>query len=236
MSKQAYEDLSSELEYQYSVRIEELKKYENFFELNNKDDDFREIYNKMLIVMLYSYFEGFCRKAFLIYVDYINNTHEKVNVLKEQLVAATLYTEFQKMENSNYKPLAGAREIKEDGKLQKFARRVEFVSEYVSHMNKLVEIPEEIASTEANLRASVLKKIMYNLALDYEMVSPIQSDIDYVVNYRNTIAHGDRTRGIEQSQYNTYRDKIIMLMKKIKENILMSFKERRYLRIIPESV
>ena len=84
------EEIRLEIEREYTKRFNDLNKYENFLTVSDASEDFQSLYRKMLIVMLYAYYEGFCKKALEIYVEYINSTRERVKNLKAEIASATL--------------------------------------------------------------------------------------------------------------------------------------------------
>lgn len=225
------EALRAELELEYSTRLSELVEYENFLAANSQNQTFDENYRKMLVIMLYSYFEGFCKRALLIYVDYLNRTNELVSRIKYGLAAITIEKHFLNLANPNYKPvILGERTIKEDGVLQIHGRRREFISEYIGIIEKTLCIPDSIVDTESNLRSHVLKKLLFKLEIDFTIVDDFQTDVNEVVNKRNAIAHGDRTRGFTLQEYNKYREKVINLMTILKTTIYDSYYHKKYLK------
>ena len=225
------ENLLGELEIEYSNRISELVQYENFMATHCQDETFNEIYRKMLIIMLYSYFEGFCKQSLLIYIDYLNRTNELVSRIKNGLAAVTIEKYFVNLAKTNYKPVdLGERALKEDGLLQMYGRRREFFSEYVNIIGQTLCIPDAVVDTESNLRASVLKKLLYKLEIDFTIVDDFQTDINEVVNKRNALAHGDRIRGVTASEYTRYRDRVVNLMGILKLTVYENFYHKKYLK------
>ncbi|MBU7008723.1 MAE_28990/MAE_18760 family HEPN-like nuclease [Phosphitispora fastidiosa] len=225
------ENILEELEIEYSNRISELVEYENFMATYSQNEVFNENYRKMLTIMLYSYFEGFCKQSLLIYVDYLNRTNELVSRIKHGLAAATIEKSFVNLANSNHKPVdLGERALKEDGILQLYGRRREFFSEYVDIVGKTLCIPDGVVDTESNLKSSVLKKLLYKLEIDFSIVDDFQTDINEVVNKRNALAHGDRTRGVTLNEYIKYRENVINLMGLLKSTIYENFYYKKYLK------
>ena len=224
-----YDSLSEELEFEYRKRIDELNDYEKFLLLHDTpESDFANSYRKMLLVMLYAYFEGFCKKSFLIYIDYINQTKEPISHLQPNLAAFTMNNEFKLLNNSNHKPIRLDSEDLDDNKLQLLGRRTEFVSKYVKQMNMSVDISEGLVDTESNLKSYVLKKLMYCLALDYEKVSSQKRIINGLVDKRNAIAHGDMARAISKAEYEKYKMNILSIMNMVRNEILAGYKNKLY--------
>lgn len=225
---QKFED---EIEYEYSIRLEELSKYENYIELATDDENEKDIYRKMLVVMIYSYFEGFCKKALLIYIDYINKLHLSTSEVTLGLAASSLEQEFNLLEKTNHNPIGLKGDlIDNDSKLHKYSRRKEFMSNYDKCFSKQVHISDATIDTESNLKSYVLKSLLYKLDIDYTTVDPYQNTINELLGKRNSIAHGDIVRGIDTLKYNDYKSKTINLMDGIKSIIINSYKDKSFLK------
>lgn len=222
--------LNDDIEYEYSTRIEELQFFENCLELSQICEDDKSNTRKMLIVMAYAYFEGFCKHALLIYADYINRQHLLVNQVKPSIAATSAQHDFNLLENQGHKPIdiRGTR-IKDDSKLFKLSRRADFISKYRSIMELQVNIDDKTLDTESNLKSSVLKGLLFKLDLDYTIVDSFQSKLNSLIGKRNGIAHGEITRGITKDDYKSYRQNLIDLMDILKSTISTSFQNKEYL-------
>lgn len=224
--------LQQEIENEYSVRLSELIKMENFHKLNdNGNEDFAGLYRKSLIIILYSHFEGFCKKVLLIYVDYINRIDLLTENVKDGLAASNMLLEFNRLVDGNYKPIVlGEKALKEDGKLQNYGRRKEFMNSYRNVMSKKLKISEEIVDTESNLKSHVLKKLLFQLDMDFTIVDSCQKDLNELVYKRNAYAHGDLVRMPSIDEYSNFRNKILKLMEDIKFIICDNFINQKYLK------
>lgn len=221
----------NEVEYEYSSRIEELQKCENCIELASNNEDEKIIYRKMLVLMVYSYFEGFCKKSLMIYADYINKLDLSTSEVTLGLAATSLGKEFDLLENTSRHPL----ELKgvlidKDSMLHKYSRRIEFLGNYEHHFSKKVKIPDTTVNTESNLKSYVLKSILYKLDIDYTTVDPFQNTINMLLGKRNSIAHGDRVRGVDALKYDDYRSQTLKLMGEIKSIVINSFRNKAFLK------
>ena len=68
-------------------------------------------------------------------------------------------------------------------------------------LSQTLIIEDEAIDTESNLWYVVLQKNLYRLGLPICMFEQYKSDINNLVNRRNTIAHGSRTDGVTESEY-----------------------------------
>jgi len=231
MSSRVGERLLEELERELTWRTVEFVQIENVLNEKREDEDFCGTYRKMLIIMLYSYFEGYCKSAFSIYVEYLNNLHLPVREVTDGLACCSLSKEFNKLFDGNYKPIdLGDRSIKDDSVLQTYGRRKEFISRYIPHFTKIVAIPDDVVDMESNLKSHVLKKILCRLDMDFRFVEEYQKEINDLVNLRNAFAHGQRQRIPDENEYNRYKTKAFDLMKKVKEVTYEHFYNERYLK------
>ena len=225
------EGIREEIEREYTNRFNELNRYENFLAASTATDEFQSSYRKMLIVMLYAYYEGFCKKALEIYAEYINSSHECVKNLKVEIASSTLRDEFKKLEDSNYLPLQIKGDaLKNDNKLQRFGRRSEFFAAYEQHMHKTVNLPDDIINTESNLKPHILKSLLYRLALDYTIVDSGQATINKLIGLRNSIAHGDISRSIMKEEYDDFKKAVFLVMESLKREIIENYRNKGYLK------
>jgi len=228
--------LSDELDDAYSDRIEEIRKLENFASLRQTepeiDNDALGVFRKSLIMLLYAHFEGYCKFALQCYVIYINKKRIPVRKLKQGLIASCLEGAFVKLANSQYNPVNIANQLREDRVLQSLGRRREFLIEYDAITpNAVVEINGDLCiDTESNLWSHTLKKLMFKLELEYNLVAEYQGDVNRLLNQRNAYAHGGRDRPPTENEYEEYKNTVFTLMRHLREEIQRSFAQRAYLQ------
>ena len=146
------EQLSIELEQEFLSRTEEILKIEDLFEINhrNDEDNISGIARKALVLLLYAHFEGYCKQVFQHYILYINKKQIPLGELKLGLVAANLNSEFQKLFDTNHKPV-NIKSFSSDGAIQQFGRKREFLISHDGYVSRIADISEEFINTEANL-------------------------------------------------------------------------------------
>ena len=214
--------LTDEIEIEYLHRLDELAKIENSLRLTGpeSDEDLQGLLRNAMVLMLYAYFEGFCKKIFEIYVIYLNRKKEKVECVKSPLAAASIAKEFDLLEDSRHAPEGYGIDYNENGRLMRYARRIEFTEQFRKLMEKTVSIPESILNTESNLRPEVLNRILFNLALDYKVEDQERGYLNKLVNYRNNIAHGTFARPISIEEFNNCKKTTLLLMERIKNEVI----------------
>lgn len=228
-----YDNLSLELEQEYSNRIDEIMKMENFVEYNKEttNEEVLGIIRKSMILVLYSHFEGYCKQVLQYYVVYLNKEKVSACNVKFGLMAANMYKEFRRLSDGNHKPVDLHHLLKEDAILQQYGRRREFIGHFDTIMAKEINISEDFVDTESNLRPHVLKKLLFQLELDYSIVDAHQNDINRLVNVRNCFAHGDRITYPTEKEYNEYKQAVVGLMEKLKTEIEQAYYNRAYLKV-----
>ena len=89
------------------------------------------------------------------------------------------------------------------------AREQLFVEDFENITAQLVEIPDNVVDTESNLRAVVLKKILFQLGLNYSSVDPHSNTIERLLGVRNAIAHGDAIKVPKDEEAREYLGPVI---------------------------
>jgi len=226
--------LSDELDDAYAVKVEEIQKLENFASLHQSDRNTDEIalgiFRKAQIMLLYAHFEGFCKFVLQCYVIYINKECVSIQDLKHGLLASCLEGAFNKLTDSQHKPVKIKAELKDDKVLQVLGRRREFLCAYNDTVKDIASINEDLCvDTESNLWAHTLKKLMYKLELTYDIVAEFQGDVNSLLHLRNAYAHGGRDKPPTEQEYTDYKKTVFMLMKRLRDEIQSSFSNRAYL-------
>jgi hypothetical protein len=225
--------LSEDLENDFKWRIEEINILKNNLLKNSntpesiQHDDY---VRKIFIVFLYAHFEGFTKNSFFLYKEAINSLCLLCKQVNHTIAASSFYSYFRKLEEPR-KLDKLKKAFPSDTKLHKLYRRQEFFSDIEDIWNQKINIPDEVIDTESNLRPDVLKKILYSFGFNLEWIDESKSKIiNDLVNYRNSITHGNRKKGFESNEYNIIEESIIDIMKKIKSLIIINISNQEYLK------
>src|SRR5437868_3879478 len=93
------------------------------------------------------------------------------------------------------------------------------------------EIPVDVVvDTEANLKPSIIRKILYRLGLPYDAFNEHEGKIHKLLNFRNTIAHGAGKDGIDEKTYQEIQSATIEIMSALIKIITSALRETKYLR------
>lgn len=221
-------DIASQLEEELTWRTNELRFFRNILsEISDEAEKSR--YRKAMVVMLYSHFEGYCKTAFLIYVNSINQTCTPRYELNDFLSAASFSDVFRTYSDGDKKHEYFKSILPDDAKLHLFARQVEFISNINKLLDRAVAIPESIVDLESNLKPDVLRKMLYRLGFNHSVFGKDEWKINRLIKDRNDVAHGAKKEGFSEDEYKILEGMVFEITSKIKQLILESLEEKRYL-------
>ena len=211
-------DFRSQLEFERTWRLDELRLLENQIDGVGGEEEQRR-YRKMLVVMLYSHFEGYCKIALLVYANAINKAGFRCHDVNDAIAAATLTRLFNATTSGNKHAFFG-KHLPDDSALHTLARRIEFLSSIPRALSEPVLIDDDLVNTGSNLKAVVLKKNFFQLGLDHEMIEPHRVDLDRLVDERNQLAHGTRRDGPDAAEYARLQTNTLKLMEAVSSALL----------------
>jgi RiboL-PSP-HEPN len=222
------DDILAELEIEQTWRYDEVRFFQN--QSTNAPENRQDQFRRILILLLYAHFEGFCKFAFTLYVNNVNAAHIKCEQANYAIAAASLSDLFNALQDSDKKCNVFRRTLPDETKLHRFARHKDFIEQSSEFDNKIVNISETLVDTESNLKPVVLQKILYRLGFPHDQLKNIDGEINQLLEYRNKIAHGESTSGISSEKYLDLRRASFKIMDEVKRLVVEALKERYYLR------
>lgn len=200
------DELRAALEAELAWRQEELAFFKN--QLNEIAEGNKDKYRKSLVLILYSHMEGYIKICLQTYVQYINAQGLKRKDVNTGLMAAGMYKEFAAYENLDRKCEVFRRKLPNDARLHRLYRRVDFMEKVEDFKEKELNIDDQIIDTGSNLWYIVLQKNLYKVGLPIDLFDDCQSDIDALVNRRNSIAHGNFRSGVTAEEFSNWETKV----------------------------
>ena len=193
--------------------LEALKKI-GVIALNGYPEREKQQYYRMCIPYIYAHWEGFVVESFKLLITYLNNEQlDKKSVINE------LYTfSLQKV----LKPLAGK---------QSFEQSYQFVEKFVKDFDRELYIDPSLLTANSNLNYKQMTIILSKFGMN-NCVEKYKSDINQLVNERNSIAHGENGIIIEKSHVS---NKITMLQE-ILDLIILEFENYLSKKVYLKSV
>ena len=200
------DELRAALEVELAWRQEELAFFKNL--LNEIPEEDKNKYRKSLVLILYSHMEGYIKICLQTYIQYINSQRLNRKDVKTGLLVASMHKEFMAYENLDRKCEIFRKKLPEDARLHRFYRRVDFMEKVEEFREQVLNIDDQIIDTESNLWYIVLQKNLYKIGLPVDLFDDYQSDIDALVNRRNSIAHGNFRAGVTAQEFSTWEVKV----------------------------
>lgn len=147
-------------------------------------------YYRMCIPYIYAHWEGFVVESFKELITYLNNEH-----LDKKAVINELYT--FSLQNV-LKPLAGK---------QSFEQSSQFVEKFVNDFEKELYIDPSLLTANSNLNYKQMAIILNKFGMR-DCLRKYKSEINQLVNERNSIAHGENGIIVEKDHVSS---KIVIL-------------------------
>lgn len=216
------------LELDITWRTDELRFFKNQL-TNIADEEKKSIYRKSLVLILYAHFEGFSKIALGSYVQYINELELEISDVNSFLKAAALNKEFESYDKLEKKSQVFKKELPDDKIVHRACRRIEFVELFDDFLTKKCKIPDEVVDTDSNLKYTVLKKNLYQIGINIDSLGEYEQYISKILSRRNAIAHGAKTHGLNNVDYEILERKHLELLDAIKNTVYNYAKEQKFL-------
>lgn len=216
----------TQLEMEWSWRLDELNLLGNAS--SGMDSGRREIFNRSRVVILYAHLEGFVKFAFIAYIDFINSVSLVRNEASSAIAAATLCEIFQQLRNPTENTPLFKQGLPKDSKLNIFAREIHFVEQLADFWDQAVGIPISLVETESNLKPAVVRKLLFRVGLPHDLLGGIESDLDRLLQYRNSIAHGSRRRGVSDKDFDALEKATFSLTQTIMSELTAAVQNRAF--------
>ena len=223
------DELRAALEAELAWRQEELAFFKN--QLNNiSDENDQRRYRKSLVLILYSHMEGYIKIALQAYIQYINSQQILRKDAISGLMVSGMHKEFLAYENLDRKCAIFRRELPEDTSLHRFFRRVDFMEQLDTFRDTTLVVEDSVVDTESNLWYIVLQKNLYKIGLPIDMFEQYRSEIDALVNRRNSIAHGNARAGVDQQEFLNWETKVSLVLSDVTRLLYDYANHQRYLQ------
>ena len=210
------DELRAALETELAWRQEELAFFKN--QLNEVEESNKNKYRKSLVLILYSHMEGYIKIGLQTYIQYINSQGLNRRDVNTGLMVASMHKEFIAYENMERKSEFFRKALPDDTRLHRLYRRVDFMEKMENFKEQELVIDDQIIDTESNLWYIVLQKNLYKIGLPVDLFDDYRSDIDALVNRRNSIAHGNFKSGVTDIEFSNWERKVSEILEGITVN------------------
>jgi RiboL-PSP-HEPN len=177
-------------------------------------DKQREIALKFAIPNIYSTWEGYVKAVIRIYINELNGLNLQNNELHNKLLAHSIDMKYPQL-------TTGVRNT--------FIDKCDFIDELYNFIDKPVSLAAKLP-TESNINWKVINNILERFNLQLLPESPYQSQLNYLLDIRNSVAHGDTNRPITQLMIDANANNVVNLMDKVMFSLLEGCKLQSYKR------
>ena len=207
-------DLYNHLEEDLGWRIKELSLLKNTIPNTPNRAPLQDALIRAGLTMLYAHWEGFVKCAAENYLNYVSLKRLRHDQLESCFVALCLKKKINEMDNTN-----------------RFDRQTAAVDFMLEQLNERAYIPYEgIIQTKSNLSFFVFRDICTVIGIDYKKYQLKETLIDReLLQFRNSIAHG-KYLSMNFNEYLEIYDKIIEMMRDIKDDILNAAATEKFKR------
>ena len=221
------DELRAALETELAWRQEELAFFKN--QLNEVEESNKNKYRKSLVLILYSHMEGYIKIGLQTYIQYINSQGLNRRDVNTGLMVASMHKEFIAYENMERKSEFFRKALPDDTRLHRLYRRVDFMEKMENFKEQELVIDDQIIDTESNLWYIVLQKNLYKIGLPVDLFDDYRSDIDALVNRRNSIVHGNFKSGVTDTEFSNWERKVSEILEGITRLLYDYARNKRYL-------
>ncbi|MBO2010900.1 MAE_28990/MAE_18760 family HEPN-like nuclease [Hymenobacter negativus] len=223
-------DFIAEIEADYAWREDEIRFHHNLIEGLSEQDANK--LRRTAILTMYAHFEGYAKFCFEHFVNMINALLVNCGNAKFELAASTLYHVFEDLNRAESKSKIFKNTLPNDKRLNRLSRQAELLERIAVIDSLIVKLPDDIVDTESNLKPVVLRKLLFEVGLDYSKFDHLENKISRLLNVRNDIAHGGPKfkNGIFLSDYNLLRKMASEVMTEVKNSLVLAIKNSEYLR------
>lgn len=194
-------ELKDLLDKDFAWRVQELTYVRN--QVKTSEGKALPVSIRSAILLLYAHWEGFIKNAGTYYVNYVKNQKLPYKNLITCFVALSAKQKISIFENTNKATIHN--------------QFVEFLKSCDDEIARIEDL--NVIKTGSNLNSLILKELLATIGVDFSPFELKSNLIDeQLLNYRNTIAHGEFLQ-IQQKDYRNLHDEVFKMMVLIKTEI-----------------
>ncbi len=193
----------------------------------------RDYLRRAMLVMLYAHAEGFCKVAFLVYVNAINKAGTTCSDAPEVLVAAAFADIFHALAHGDPKQKVFSDAPHPDPKLAVLAREREFISKLPRFLGRPLQVPDTAVNTEDNLSSRVIRRNLYRLGFSEDLLKEYHSEFDELLKRRCSIAHGADPGPVKEGDYTRLQAAIFRAMDHLALSLAVAVEDSNFVRRNP---
>lgn len=210
------ERLVYELEAERDWRVRELRNIKLLYKDINSElsrEEYSRAYLKMTVPMIYAHWEGYVVQSYKIVFEFINRLEISAKEMTSEILT------YANSESYNY--LKGK---------HSFSQKCSFTKKFLEILDKKVKIQGKI-ETNSNLKFEVFEKLLNLFGIDVSKFLRFRSDLNLLVNVRNSIAHGENSYNITFEDVERYIEFITELIDELLVEEVRFIEENRFRRV-----
>ena len=182
------------------------------FKVNALEVD-AQLWCRMCVPMIYAHWEGFVVSSLKVLIEHLNTLELKPNHIPTNLVVVGL--------GDAYKSLSGK---------QSFDQRIDFTNKFNDIFEASVKFKNKI-DTKSNLKSKVLEELCKMFGFNFDNFVDCTSDINRLVNIRNSIAHGENSVILDIDNITKYMNSVNNAIDILLAEIEKFLEDKQYLLI-----
>lgn len=222
-------EVHAELEADRESREAEIRLIEQMHDSSDNEDD-QVRYRRILVLMTYAHLEGFCRFSLITYASAINAMGLTCAKASPAIAAAGLSGVFGALRDSQRKHDVFRKPLPDDTALHLHAREQQFIVDYEAISQVNVQIPDKLIDTKSNVDTEILKKLLFQLGLDFQAVETHRATLNRLLGTRNAIAHGDRLKRPKKEEVSEFLSAARNITAFIQDEVFRALKDGSFLR------
>jgi hypothetical protein len=223
-------DVRGQIEREITWRLNEIRFLKNVGGYVTKSDE-RETYGRVVLIMLYAHYEGYCKTVLSIYAQAINGEALNCQDVNDVLVARAWKAVFADLNNTSKQSALFSRTLPNDTALHAICRNADFVANIQNLMLLPVNIPVDDIEKVGNLSFDVLVKLLYGLGLPHTLFDSQGQKIRELVGKRHSLAHGMSATGVPPAMVDQCEGLVRQIMESLRDEIMGALQNGLFRRI-----
>lgn len=202
------EKLLSELNW----RVEELSVIVTLPKKFPSGSEQRKILEKYSVVGIYSLWEGFVDKSFIIYIEEVNNLQLSYNDIDLKILTHDIDIKCDISSNRT-----------------DFEKKCKYIHNILKYLNTPLIITSELPQSK-NVNLKVINKLLDHFNMEQLPANEYDMKLNKLLKIRNNIAHGEQTITVTSEMIDEFNITAINAMYEVTGRILNGLIQRSYLR------
>lgn len=206
--------IKDKIDFEIEWVIKEITKLKLIPHRHSLSEEESVIYFKSIVPMLYAYLEGFIKKSFKIYIEFVNEKNLGYNEISNKL----LVHKFEKKYNCFME------------KIENIDKKVNLINNIIKDINNMdIKIFFNDKKIQ-NINCDRLNKLFNEMNFKSINNKKINDGLNKLLQYRNGIAHGENSYKVTEELVMEFIDIIVSTMDEVSDIIVEGYNQENYLK------